>query len=71
MKKIVRTTLAVSIALALTACNHNDDAVTVTPATVDLAGSVVKGALIDAKVQIYRASDTAFATPLTTEPVDV
>jgi len=71
MQNIVRTTLAVSIALALTACNHNDDAVVTTPSTLDMSGAAIKGALIDAKVQIYRASDTAFATPLTTEPVDV
>ncbi|GAW95754.1 MULTISPECIES: hypothetical protein [Colwellia] len=79
MKKIVHLTLAASIALALTAC-HNDkkDApviepppVPVVPATLDISGAAVKGALIGAKVQIYRASDIALATPLTTEPADV
>ena len=69
MKKILRTTLAVSIALALTACNNGDKYVE--PATMDIMGSAVKGSLIGAKVQIFRASDTTFATPLTTEPADV
>ncbi len=78
MKKIVRATLAASIALALTACNNDkkdapviEPPAPVVPATLDISGAAVKGALIGAKVQIYRASDVALATPLTTEPADV
>ena len=69
MKKILRTTLAVSIALALTACNNGDKYVE--PATMDIMGSAVKGSLRSATVLIYRATDTTFATPLTTEPEDI
>jgi len=72
MKKIFRTALAASISLALAACgSDNNSTATVTPSTLAMTGSAVKGALIDAKVQIYRASDTEFTTPLTTDPVDV
>ena len=74
MKKIFRIALAASIALALAACNNGDkkEALTPTaPATVKISGSVFKGALISAKVQVYRASDIEFLNPLTTDPEDV
>jgi len=79
MKKIVRTALAASISLALAACgsdsNNNDDPIVdpdpVTPSSLALSGSGIKGALSGAKVQIYRASDTGFTTPFTTEPADI
>ncbi|HCH70927.1 MAG TPA: hypothetical protein DE042_10800 [Colwellia sp.] len=69
MKKIFRTTLAASITLALAACGGSSSSST--PATIDIAGSIDKGSLISAKVQIFRASDTGFTTPLTTDPADV
>ena len=74
MKKISRTILAASMSLALAACNNGDKketpALTV-PAQINISGSVFKGALISAKVQIYRASDIEFLSPLTTTPEDV
>ena len=68
MKKAIQTTLAVSIALALTACNNdNNDP---TPTTMDIAGGAVKGALVSATVNVYAASDTAKATILATSQTD-
>ena len=71
MKNFQLSSLA--LALTLTACGGSSSSNTPdpTPATLAMSGSGVKGALISAKVQVYRASDTGFATPLTTEPADV
>ena len=76
MKKISRTILAASMSLALAACNNGDKKETPAPtpkapAQINISGSVFKGALISAKVQIYRASDIEFLSPLTTTPEDV
>ena len=74
MKKISRTILAASMSLALAACNNGDKKETpapTVPAPINISGSVFKGALISAKVQIYRASDIEFLSPLTTTPEDV
>jgi hypothetical protein len=76
MKKISRTILAASMSLALAACNNGDKKETpaptpTAPAQINISGSVFKGALISAKVQIYRASDIEFLSPLTTTPEDV
>lgn len=68
MKKIVRTTLAVSIALALTACNNdNNDP---TPTTLDISGAAIKGTLAAATVNVYAASDAERATVLATAQTD-
>lgn len=74
MKNLLKSTLVVAVAVGLSACGNDDYVAPVEPTiptTLDLTGSIVKGSLISAKVQIYRASDTAFTTPLTTDPVDV
>ncbi len=72
MNTLVKTTLAASIALALTAC-HNDDKDTtpveppvVEPTTLEISGGAVKGTLASATVNVYAASDTAKATVLAT-----
>ncbi|MFT7006545.1 MAG: hypothetical protein ACJAXJ_001053 [Colwellia sp.] len=74
MKNLLKSTLVVAVAVGLSACGNDDYVAPVEPTiptTLDLTGSIVKGSLISAKVQIYRASDTAFTTPLTTDPIDV
>ncbi|WP_019026762.1 hypothetical protein [Colwellia piezophila] len=70
MNKLVKTTLAASIALALTAC-HNDKKETPPPpppepTTLDIAGGAVKGSLAFATVNVYAASDTEKAILLAT-----
>ena len=77
MKNTLRLSLAIAISLSIAACNDGDNWKPTppppppTPATFDMSGTIIKGALIGAKVQIYRASDTALSSPLTTEPADV
>lgn len=72
MKKIFRIALTVSVLLVLTAChNHNKKEAPTAPVAVKISGSVFKGALISAKVQVYRASDIQFLNPLITNPEDV
>ena len=75
MKKIVRTALAASIALALTACHNGSNTVTpdpepVVPTTMDISGSAVKGSLALATVNVYNASDAEKATILATAQTD-
>jgi hypothetical protein len=77
MKKIVRTALAASITLALTACHNGSKTVTpdpdptpVVPTTMDISGSAVKGSLALATVNVYNASDAARATVLATAQTD-
>ncbi|PKG84448.1 hypothetical protein CXF85_08260 [Colwellia sp. 75C3] len=77
MKTIVRTALAASIALALTAC-HNDsktttpdpDPIPVVPTELDISGGAVKGVLALATVNVYAASDTEKTTVLATAQTD-
>jgi hypothetical protein len=74
MKNLLKSTLVVAVTVGLSACGNDDykpPEGPVVPTTLDLTGSIVKGSLISAKVQVYRASDTLFTTPLTTDPVDV
>jgi hypothetical protein len=74
MKNLLKSTLAVVVTVGLSACGNDDYKPPLeppVPTKLDLTGSITKGALISAKVQIYRASDTGFTTPLTTDPVDI
>jgi hypothetical protein len=61
MKKIVCTTLVVSMALALTACSKSKTAATpiipITPTTLEISGGAVKGTLISATVELFNAND--------------
>ncbi|MFB1015524.1 MAG: hypothetical protein QMC51_07705, partial [Alteromonadaceae bacterium] len=67
MKNTLRLSLAIAISLSIAACNDGDTWKPTppppppTPATFDMSGSIIKGALIGAKVQIYRASDTTLS----------
>jgi len=77
MKRIVQTTLAASIALALTAC-HNHGSTTPeepapepappVPTTLTLKGAAVKGTLMGATVELFMADnlDTAIGDPVQT-----
>jgi len=79
MNKIVRTTLAASIALALTACGSDSkdpapapepEPTPVTPTTLEVTGKAIKGTIIGGTVNIHAADDTEFATPLGTTQTD-
>jgi len=73
MKKIVRTTLVASIALALTACNFGSKNTTpdpIVPTTLNISGGAVKGSLAFATVNVYAASDTDKTTVLATTQTD-
>lgn len=74
MKKAVKTILAASITLALTACGGFSNSspeivVPVTPTTLSLSGDAVKGTLAFATVQAYAAQDltTEIAEPVQTD----
>jgi hypothetical protein len=58
MVKIVRTAIAASLILALAACDsNNDDPVVVTPTTLSVAGTAIKGVLANATVEIFLVTD--------------
>ncbi|ALO33654.1 hypothetical protein CMT41_02195 [Colwellia sp. MT41] len=65
MKKIVRATLAASIALALTACHNDKKTPPVVdippPTTLEISGGAVKGTLIGATVTLFSAADLTTA----------
>jgi len=70
MKRIVQTTLAASIALALTACHNHGTTTPAEPApepappvptTLTLKGAAVKGTLIGATVELFMANDLTTA----------
>jgi len=61
MNTLVKTALATSIALAITACHDNDPTppqpVPVDPTTVDVSGDAIKGTLISAEVSLFSVTD--------------
>jgi ribosomal protein L12E/L44/L45/RPP1/RPP2 len=80
-KKLVRSSIALSVMLALTACDlssDNDFVPTVTPPTdggttdqvVQVDGSVVKGALRNALVTAFDGADVELASTITDENGD-
>lgn len=74
MKKIVQTTLAASITLALAACgssssSDNDGGTDpVTPSTLEFTGQAIKGTLANALVEIFSADN--LETPIATTQTD-
>jgi hypothetical protein len=70
MKKIIKTALATSIALALTACgssSKDDDVVVVepTPTTLEITGAAIKGTLANALVEAFSVTDLTVAVAST------
>ena len=69
MKKIVQTTLAATLTMALVACGgSSNDEVAVEPTTLDISGQAIKGTMANATVQLFAAND--LTTPIATVQSD-